>query len=377
MICARCAREVAAGAQRCPNCSGDPLLDGRYRLERQLGEDSVGVSYRATRIEDATLVRARSCMLRRLPGEPERAARSRISRELDHPGLPGWIDEFVIGDDPLATLWSIHEHLGGRSLTEALAEAPERRFDGPRTIRLLRELAELLAYLHGRHPPVVHGALTPSRIQLRSGDGRACVLDLGHASAAVHGAGNRGLAEQLAYAAPEQLHADPIPASDVWTLGAIALVSCSGASLASLRDAQRSLRWRERVTISPDLADVLARMLEPDPAGRISAAELVDMLASLEPASERPNRRAERHHPPPSSPPKPVPPRASTRVAGNKSDVPVMRPDELSRELSQAHHALSSLAQQQRTHLVLARVLVVIVAAVIAGLATYVVWSLN
>src|SRR5690606_41632886 len=120
MICARCAREVAAGAQRCPSCSGDPLLDGRYRLDRQLVHDSVGVSYRATRIDDASLVRARSCVLRRLPGEPERSARSTVLRELDHPGLPRWLDELVVGDDQLATSWTIHQHFGGPSLAQTL-----------------------------------------------------------------------------------------------------------------------------------------------------------------------------------------------------------------------------------------------------------------
>src|SRR5690606_21441644 len=227
-----------------PSCSGDPLLDGRYRLDRQLVHDSVGVSYRATRIDDASLVRARSCVLRRLPGEPERSARSTVLRELDHPGLPRWLDELVIGDDQLATSWTIHQHFGGQSLAETLAAAPGQRLDETRTISLLRELAELLAYLHERRPPVVHGLLSPSLIQLRASDQRACLLDLGCASAAVHGVGNRGLAEQLAFAAPEQLYGDPVAASVVWALGLGAVVSCSGASPASLRDGHRTLRWR-------------------------------------------------------------------------------------------------------------------------------------
>src|SRR5690606_30502123 len=157
-----------------------------------------GVSYRATRIDDATLVRARSCSIRRMLSEPERAARSTMLRELDHPGLARWLDELVVGDDPLVNAWTIHEHLGGQSLAEALAAAPERRLDEARTIPLLRELADVLAYLHGRRSPVVHGGLTPSLIQLRANDQRACLLDVGYASASVHGVGNRGLARQLA-----------------------------------------------------------------------------------------------------------------------------------------------------------------------------------
>jgi serine/threonine protein kinase len=370
MICARCAREVAVGAQRCPNCAGDPLLDGRYRLDRQLASDSVGVSYQATRTEDAVLVRVRSCMLRRLPNEPERSARLTMLQELEHRGLPRWLDELVLGEDSLATLWTVHEHIRGQTLAELLAAAPEHRLDEAQTVALLRELADALAFLHEQRSPVVHGALSPALIQLRA-DGRgACLLDLGCASAAVHAASNRGLAESLAYWAPEQLHADASPASDVWTLGAIAAVMLSGASIQSLRDAAHTLRWEERIAatgqVDPKLADLLERMLEQDPARRISAAEVGEQLAGLGSSPARQHR---------TTLPKPSPPRA---VANSRQvDVPVMRPDELSRELSQAQRVAAVLAQQKRRQLIVARVLVAIVTAVIAGLVTYVIWALT
>jgi len=73
-------------------------------------------------------------------------------------------------------------------------------------------------------------------------------------------------------------------------------------------------------------------------------------------------------------PPKPVAPRrASSRrsTKASERDVPLMRPEELSRELSQAHHATVALVHQRRTHVAVARALVVLVAAVIAGLVTY------
>jgi hypothetical protein len=76
-------------------------------------------------------------------------------------------------------------------------------------------------------------------------------------------------------------------------------------------------------------------------------------------------------------PPKLVAPRPSScrrRTSASKPsdrDVPLMRPEELSRELSQAHHATVALEHQRRTHVVVARALVVLVAAVIAGLVTY------
>lgn len=354
MLCARCAREVAAGAQRCPTCSCDPLLDRRYRLDRRLGNDSIGISYRATRIDDATLVRARSCMLRHWPSEPERAGGLAQLRELDHPSLPRWLDDFVLGEGSLATLWSIHEHVAGQTLAEALAAAPEHRLEQARVIGLVRDLADALAYLHERPEPLIHAALSPMRVLLRSDGRQACLLDLGCAHPIVHGASNRGLADALAWVTPEQRFADPTPASDVWALGAIAIVALSGASLSSLRDSQQRLCWRERISVTPELAALLERMLEIDPQRRITAIELRDALDRLPspPVRARPRARGM--------------PQASERSA----DAPIMRPDELSRELSQAHHVATTLAQQQRTKLVLARVVVGLVTAVIAAVAT-------
>lgn len=368
MLCARCAREVAAGAQRCPNCSGDPLLDGRYRLDRLLGSDAFGVSYRAVRLDDAMLVRARSCMLRRLPDEPERSAWLARLRELDHPALPRWLDQRVVGERSLATLWLIHEHVTGQSLLEALAAAPARRFDEARTVALLRELADVLAYLHDRPTPIVHGGLSPAVVQLRSGGGReVCLLELGCAVATVPGASTRGLADSLAYSAPEQLHADPTPASDVWALGAIAVVALSGHKLSDLRDSSHRLRWREQIDATseptPELVALLERMLELEPTRRISAVELRDALDRLR-SARKPHQPAPPHQPP-------RPPIAVTRPPKPAADVPIKRPDELSRELSQAHHDASTLAQQQRARLLLARTLVAIVTALLAGLATW------
>jgi serine/threonine protein kinase len=366
MICARCAREVAVGAQRCSNCGGDPLLDGRYRLDRQVASDSVGVSYQATRVEDAVLVRARSCMLLRLPDEPERSARLTVLHELQHPAVPRWLDELVIGEGSLATLWSIHEHIPGQSLAELLTTSPEHRFDEAQTVALLRELADALVYLHERDSPVVHGGLWPALILLRPEGRGACLLDLGCASAAVHAVGNRGLAERLAYTAPEQLYANARSASDVWALGAIAIVMLTGASIQNSRDASHAVRWRERINVDSRLADLLERMLEPDPAGRINAATMREQLATLAGTPSRQHRTTL----PKRNPPRPV---ASSRPV----DVPIMRPDELSRELSQAQRVAATLARQQRRRMMVARVLVAIVTAVIAGLATYMLLALN
>ena len=51
---------------RCAVCGGDPLLDGRYRLEALLGEGGAGVTYRATRLSDGRPVCVKELAVRRM-----------------------------------------------------------------------------------------------------------------------------------------------------------------------------------------------------------------------------------------------------------------------------------------------------------------------
>ncbi len=394
MLCAQCARKIAAGATECPDCAGDPLLDGRYRLDRQLTSDSFGVSYRATRVADGQLVRARSCLLRRL--DSGFAERLEQLRDLVHPSLPRRLDEFTRGEGSLATLWLVDEYIAGHTLADAIAAAADRRVDAARVLTALRELAGLLVFLHRQPVAIVHGAIAPQSILMQPEDRGVVLLDLACASEAVHVSGTRGLAGSLEYAAPEQLYAAATPAADVWALAAVSVAALSGAPLSSLRDADASLRWRGAVEVDASFAAILERMLEPDPARRIGAAELVAALASV----PQPKPRRPTHHPwtgqdtttparvaprvPPRSPPKPKPkpkqpPRAGAeqRTRSGKTDVPVRRPEELSRELSQAQQAAVGIQEQQRSQMALARVLVVLLTAVIAALATYIALNLR
>jgi hypothetical protein len=59
------------------------------------------------------------------------------------------------------------------------------------------------------------------------------------------------------------------------------------------------------------------------------------------------------------------------RVRAQSPDIPIMRPEDLSRELSQAYQATAALELRQRKRLSFARVLVVLIAAMIAALTTY------
>ncbi|KIG15776.1 serine/threonine kinase [Enhygromyxa salina] len=405
----------------------------RYRLDRQLRDEPNAAGYRATRTDDALLVRALALTVQDAPLiEPALADTTARLRALQHPALPREIEielEHTI-ETGHARLWLIREQVRGETLAERLEAG------GPRepgfALRVLLGVAEALAYLHAQRPPIMHGRISPTTILIRDESRRhtnphgICLLDL-----------------QATLASPSDALS---PATDLRDLGLVgaALLELDTSALSSgeapgpRADGLRAPLHSGQVAA---LATLVERMLEPDPSLRITSAELRDALTALQSSTPSRERRAS---PPtaarattpgprfmmlepttpgprfmmlepttpgrpgrPSRPDnnprsnanrstnpsasgrgpqaraeasRPVRPRTASRSLGSfhahlakpqGPDIPIMRPEELSRELSQAYQATAALQDRQRKRLSVARVLVVLVAAMIAALTTY------
>lgn len=92
--------------------------------------------------------------------------------------------------------------------------------------KLLRDVSDGLAYLHGKNPPVIHQDIKPDNI-LISEDGFYMITDFG-ISTKVRSTMRRLHAQEssggtLAYMGPERFSTTPMPimASDIWSLGAM------------------------------------------------------------------------------------------------------------------------------------------------------------
>jgi serine/threonine protein kinase len=363
MLCAQCLRRLDTSAQWCPACMADPLLGGRYRLDRPLGESRGESSYRATRVEDALLVRVRAVSL-------DHAARETAAKiaKLEHRGLPRLIETCEIGGEQ-SRLFLVHEAVRGRTLLELALAEPERMRDPAWLLNLVSELAGALAYLHGQSPAIAHGQISASTILVGTGpDQRVCLLDL-------------------------QLTGSPSPAADLRALG-VMLASLLAGEIGpdSPRDAtEPPPRWREHV--DSQIASLIERMLANAPEHQITSVELREAAANL----ARARGGEERRSPPTLARPlRPTPrfvmletvanpdgsvsqaarpvPITDSRVAARRprEDIPVMRPDELSRELSQAYRATEPSEPHKQRQSVLAPVAVALLVALIAALATYV-----
>jgi serine/threonine protein kinase len=174
----------------------------RYEIEREIGRGGMGVVYRA---RDARL--RRTVAIKVLP--PELAfrddIRSRFVREaqtaaqLSHPSI---VPIYAV-DEGHGLVWFVMGIVEGESLGAVLQRDPRPPLAMVR--RVLRDVADALAYAHGRG--IVHRDIKPDNILIDQATGRPVVTDFGIARAAEGDARltNTGVAVGTpAYMSPEQ-----------------------------------------------------------------------------------------------------------------------------------------------------------------------------
>ncbi|HJN75545.1 MAG TPA: serine/threonine-protein kinase [Myxococcota bacterium] len=259
MICAACRRP--SQTDPCCCCGEPVLLDGRIRLDEVLGRGAMGVVYRAT--HDGRAVAVKDMPLVHPDGKTVELARreAAVLSQLDHAQVVRAIESFALG----GRLYLVQEFVEGPTLAQELAET---RFEVDEVLAIVEELLGVLAYLHGRSPPVIHRDLKPSNV-IRSDRGLVLV-DFGSVRDALRDPelGGSTVAGTFGYMAPEQLRGDASPATDIYGLGALAVALLSRKDPARLMDWSGAMRWGPELDVHHAVEALLERMLEPDPGMR-------------------------------------------------------------------------------------------------------------
>ena len=290
-------------------------LGAGYTIERELGGGGMARVFvaRDSRLGRRVVVKVLAPDLAAGLSAQRFEREVRLAARLQHPHVVPLLSAGEVGGLPYYTMPFVEgETLRARLLREGALPVPD-------TVRLVRELADALAYAHNEG--VVHRDLKPENVLLSHG--HAVVADFGVAKAlasATQGAPGAAGGTQTtvgmavgtpAYMAPEQALGDPATdhRADLYALGVVTYEMLAGQAPFAGRSAQALLAAhaveapapveRMRADVPDALADLVARCLEKDPAARPrDAGEVLRMLgdpalASL--ASSVPGlRRAER-----------------------------------------------------------------------------------
>lgn len=303
------AEALAAGIRAVP-LTGRNL--GPYRILEQIGQGGMGTVYRAVREDLGNHVAIK--VVRGALGDPIRLARfrqeQRVLARLEHEHIARLLDAGIAPDE---TPYLVMEYVEGVPIT---TWCDEHGLDIEARLHLFLDICDAVAFAH-RHA-IVHRDLKPSNI-LVTADGKAKLLDFGIAKllqdddvdAALTATGARVLS--LTYAAPEQIRGEPVTtATDVHGLGTLlyellvgappreAASSTTTTLIAELDDdvvppsratrhaisasaarqnaAQPSTAHANATQprrIAGDLDAICLRALDPDPARRYAAVELL------------------------------------------------------------------------------------------------------
>ena len=171
----------AATASQMLRHGQDPLigqvLDGRYKIEKLLGEGGMGIVYKGVH---TTLGKSLAIKVLRPEVSKNEEILQRFRQEAQSAsqiGNPHIIDISDFGTLPDGSTYFVMEFLTGKSLTAALAEG---KFSVARTINVMRQLCGALGAAH--EIGIVHRDLKPDNVQLVERGGQkdfVKVLDFG------------------------------------------------------------------------------------------------------------------------------------------------------------------------------------------------------
>jgi serine/threonine protein kinase len=151
----------------------DTVLQGRYRIVRQLGKGGMGAVYEAVDLRLGITVALKET----LSSDP--AVRKQFEREarllagMQHPALPRVSDHFT----ELERAFLVMEFIAGVDLARIIAQQPGP-FPRNQVVVWADQLLDALIYLHTRERQVIHRDIKPHNLKLTA-SGQIALIDFG------------------------------------------------------------------------------------------------------------------------------------------------------------------------------------------------------
>lgn len=196
---------------------------------------------------------------------------AQILSRIDHPRIARVFDYFVENGRHYMLL----EYIEGRNLRAFIQQ--EGTCSEAVLLDWAKQLAEILKYLHGLDPPIIHRDLTPSNLILEK-DGALTLIDFGAANSFI-GTATGTVVGKSSYIPMEQFKGKSQPASDYYALGCSLFYFLTGADPKPFSESDvRS----SGIEISDRVNEIIKACTRVDPNERISDFDsLTAMLKSV------------------------------------------------------------------------------------------------
>jgi serine/threonine protein kinase len=247
------------------------LLDGRYRIVRNLSAGGFGQTYVA---EDTKIPGNPSCVVKHLkpansdPGYLQIASRlftgeaETLAKLGNHDRIPRLLAYFTENQE----FYLVEEFVAGNTLGHELQGG--QRWQESQVIQFLDDILTTLEFVHSHG--MIHRDIKPDNIIRREGDRKFALIDFG----AIKQIQNQ-LATQMeplsptvavgtpGYMPTEQAQGRPRPSSDIYALGMIAVQALTGIAPRELREDPQTgeIKWQHLTSVSAGLAAVITKMI--------------------------------------------------------------------------------------------------------------------
>lgn len=202
--------------------NGD-IIGGMYQVVREIGKGGTGVIYLGyhLRLQKQVVIKR---IKDNFTGRVNVRAEADILKKLHHTYLPQVYDFLMVGSG----VYTVMDYIPGHDMQYYL----DRNYSFPeKTVAIwLRQLCEVLEYLHTREPQILHSDIKPANIMITP-EGNVCLIDFNISLDGETGTEIQGLSQF--YAAPEQYQAamdrmyggnsevHPDERMDIYSLGAV------------------------------------------------------------------------------------------------------------------------------------------------------------
>ncbi|MDZ7961237.1 MAG: right-handed parallel beta-helix repeat-containing protein [Aulosira sp. DedQUE10] len=293
----------------CISCGSELLLQGRYRVVRQLGGGGFAVTFEAIEVRNNT-----HKVLKVLTNNHQKAIElfqqeADVLSKLHHPGIPKVERDAYFVYFPRNSQNPIHcfvmEKIVGMDLQKYLENRGMRPIDQNLALQWLRELVTILDQVHNQN--FFHRDIKPPNIMLRASSGELTLIDFGTArelTQTYYFAQAQGQVTGIisaGYTPIEQMNGKAVLQSDFFALGRTFVYLLTGKQPTDpevYNSYTNEMGWRNYAPqISPLLADLIDQMMAPLPNQRpANTQDILQRLAQIDQSLQ------------PSPPPLPPPP---------------------------------------------------------------------
>ncbi|MUG95176.1 protein kinase [Scytonema sp. UIC 10036] len=271
------------------------LIGHRYLINKLLGKGGFGRTY----LVYDTQRFGEPCVLKEFvpPNTSERLLNkyrdlfereAKVLYQINHPQIPkflAWLTE-------QERLFILQEYIEGQTYSQLLRDRQSRQkkpFSEAEVIQWLLELLPVLDYLHQLN--IIHRDIAPDNVILSPKQSKPVLIDFGIVKQKVSEVWNAdpendqysvmgSVVGKIGYSPPEQLRLGQCyPCSDLYALGVSAIVLLTGKMPNLLLDPALKWQWRSYAKVSPQLSEILEKMIAENPLDRYQlATEVFDEL---------------------------------------------------------------------------------------------------